>query len=161
MEVYEMAYVPIVAIFLASACAMRGSAPRQVDGVAISLTREVSDRRPMLVATITNRSGDAICIRTELMQNPYSEEIGLRLRDSRRREIRLRLSEGFPTPPLRGLVRVDPEGQVRARYYLDSRLRLRREGAPLPRGMSAQVSYEYNHCGDTVPLRATSTWQPI
>lgn len=156
-----MLHMSILTIFLSSACAMQGFALSHVDEVTISLAREVSDSRPMLVATITNHSSDAICIRTELLQNPYSEEIGLRLRDSRRREIRLREAEGFITPPLPGLLRVDQKGQVRARYYLDSRLRLRNGRAQLPRGMTVQVSFQYNHCGDSPRLRATSAWQPI
>jgi hypothetical protein len=151
----------VVAIFVSSACATQGFALPNADKVAISLTREISDGRPMLVATITNRSDEAICFRTELLQNPYSEETGLRVRDSRQREIRLREAEGFITPPLPGLVRVDREGQVRARYYLDSRLRLRNGRAQLPRGMTVQVSLQYNHCGNSPRLRATSAWEPI
>lgn len=153
-------FMPI-SMFLSSACATQGVVLPPVNEVAISLTREISDSRPMLVATITNLSDDAICIRTELLQNPYSEEIGLRLRDSRRRAIRLREAEGFITPPLPGFVRVDPERQVRARYYLDARLRLRNGRAQLPRGMTAQVSYEYNRCDDSPPMRSTSAWQPL
>jgi len=129
--------------------------------LAISMSREVSDSRPMLVVAVTNRSRNRICIRAEILQNPYSEEMNLKLRDARGRSVRFYPSRGIGPPPLLEIVHLGSGETVRARYYLDSRFRLGISGRPFPRGMSAQATFQYGYCDDTWSLRATSAWQPL
>lgn len=162
MPRYLLAAVLLSAGYAITACATAAvDQPASIGELAISLSRGVSDTRPILVVTITNGSASRICIRRELLENSYSEQIGLSLRDSMGRAVRIYETEGFILPSIPGLVRLEPGGTARGQYYLDSRLTRSGSGRHLPRGMSARVSYEYDHCDDSAPLRATSAWQPI
>lgn len=151
-------------LFATSASGTRATTAGEASGpageLAISLSRDVLAMRPILVVTITNHSERPICIRKEMLENPNSEEIGLMVRNARARTVSLRWREGFIIPSIAGLVRVAPGDTARGQYYLDWRLRLR-EGGRFPRGMTARVSYEYDHCGDSAPMRSTSAWQPL
>lgn len=133
----------------------------QAPELAISISRDASGARPMLVVTIANRSTTRICIPAEILQNPYSEEMDLKLRDARGRSVRFYPSRGIGPPPLLDIVHLGSGETVRARYYLDSRFRLGGSGRPFPRGMSAQATFQYGYCDDTWSLRATSAWQPL
>jgi hypothetical protein len=142
------------------ACATPHVASPPAGDLAISLHRDVSGVRPVLVVTITNRSDKPVCLRAEVLQNPYSYEMNLRLRDRSRRPVRYRES-GFVPPPIRGHVRLDPGATGRGEYFLDSRFRLRAAGNPFPSGMSAQAAFPYDYCDGSTSLRAASTWQPL
>lgn len=155
-----------VAALLSATCASGACATAVGDEIsptgelAISLSRSVLERRPILVVTITNRSASPICIQAEVLKNPNSEEMHLIVRNVRGRTVRLRWREGFIIPSIPGLVRLRPGEATRGQYYLDWRLGLR-EGGRFPRGMSAHVTYEYTHCDESAPLRAPSAWQPL
>jgi hypothetical protein len=135
------------------------SAP--IDEVAISLSRGVDDGRPVLVATITNRSTREICFEAEVLRNPATWDVNVELRDSTRRPIRRRTITEFLIPPLTGVVSIDPASSERARYYLGSRFRLLRTGALPRQRFSARISLNYRYCDNPTPRRATSPWQPI
>lgn len=142
--------------------------------LAISLTRTVTNGRPALAMTVTNLSAREICLSAELMGNPGTGEIApIGMRDIRGRTIRLSPDGGGTPPiPIPGVVRVAPGAQARAYYYIDWRFAW--PGgmhAPLPRGLSAQVSVQYGHCeghhcdtgycDEVIRLRSTSNWQRI
>ena len=149
-------------------------APGRSRDLAISLSRTVADGRPALAMTVTNVSAREICLAAELMGSPYTGEIApIGMRDARGRPIRLSPDRGGTPPiPLPGVVRVAPGAQARAYYYIDWRFAWRGGlKAPLPRGLSAQVSIHYGHCegpdcdtgycDEVTSLRATSSWQLI
>jgi hypothetical protein len=142
--------------------------------LAISLSRTVADGRPALAMTVTNVSAREICLAAELMGSPYTGEIApIGMRDARGRPIRPSPDRGGYIPiPIPGVVRIAPGAQARASYYLDWRFAWRGGlKAPLPHGLSAQVSIRYGHCegprcdtgycDEAIRLRATSSWQPI
>jgi hypothetical protein len=142
------------------ACATPNVALPAAGDLAISLHRDVSGVRPILVVTITNRSDKPVCLRAEVLQNPYSYEMNLGLRDRGRRPVRY-YEPGFLTPPIRGNVRLEPGETGRGQYFLDARFRLRAAGNPFPSGLSARAAFAYDYCEDSAPLRATSAWQPL
>jgi hypothetical protein len=150
-----------LAALMTVACAtVDVAAPASAADLAISLHREVSGGHPVAVVTITNRSDKPVCLRAEILQNPDSYEMDLRLRDRGRRPVRFH-EPGYVLPPIRGNVRLEPGQTARGQYFLDSRFRLRRAGNPFPPGMSAQAAFQYDYCDDTSSLRATSAWQSI
>lgn len=155
------AYLLVTALICAanpSSMAARSVPP---DELAISLSRDVDDGRPILVVTITNLSARHMCLGAEVLRNPETWALDVELRDSRRRAIRRRSETGFLLPPLSGVVSIDPANSERAHYYLDFRFRLPSIRAWPRQRLSARVSFAYDHCGDSAPRRATSPWQPI
>jgi hypothetical protein len=150
-----------LAALMTVACATTDvAAPASAADLAISLRRDVSDARPVVVVTITNRSDKPVCLRAEILQNPYSYEMDLRLRDRGRRRVRFH-EPGYIPPRIRGNVRLEPGETGRGQYFLDSRFRLRAAGNPFPSGLSARAAFLYDYCDDSAPLRATSAWQPL
>lgn len=150
------------------------SAASQSRDLAIALSRTVADGRPALAMTVTNLSAREICLSAELMGNPGTGAIApIGMRDLRGRPIRLSPDLGGTPPiPIPGVVRVAPGAQARATYYIDWRFAWPRGmNAPLPRGLSAQVSVHYGHCegprcdtgycDEAISLRSTSGWQRI
>lgn len=153
-------------LILPAACAMRDTAGF-VDGAAtasrdveISLSRGALKGRPILAVTIANRSGQPICIRAEALQNPYSYEMRLRLRDNHGRRVGYRPS-GLIPPPLTVTTHIEAGGAVSGHYYLDSRFKRVPATEGLARGWAAQASFRYGYCGDASILVARSAWQPI
>lgn len=152
----------LLAAAILSACATpEVEQPASVAELDISFSRDISGARPMLVATITNRSSNQICIGAEMLQNPGTWEVNFRFRDARGRRVGGGPGRGLPADSLPGMIRLDPGGSTQGRYYVDWRLRLRRAGAPVPQGLSAQISFPYGHCDDIWSLRATSAWLPF
>lgn len=151
----------LFAALLVASCAAPqiGVAPVSNE-VAISLGRETAEAGPILVMTVTNRATSPICIRTELLQNPETFDLGLSLRDLRGRTAR-NWEPDLLLPPLTEPVRINPGASVQGRYHLAARVRLKDGGRPFPRGMSAQVFFRYDHCDGTLSLRAASEWQAI
>jgi hypothetical protein len=132
--------------------------------LAISLSREVANRRPALAMTITNRSARTICLSAELLGNPDTGEIApIGLRDFSGRPIRLSPNRGGNIPiPIAGVVRLDPGDTARAHYYIDWRFDWPgSRDRPLPRTLTAQVAFDYGYCEDAWSMRAISSWQPI
>jgi hypothetical protein len=136
------------------------ASPASPGDLTILLHRDASGAHPILVVTITNRSDKPVCLPAEVLQNPDSYEMDLRLRDRGRRPVRSH-EPGFLIPPIRGSVRLEPGQTARGQYFLDSRFRLRAAGNPFPSGMSAQAAFPYDYCDDTSSLRAASAWQSI
>lgn len=136
--------------------------------------RVTSGSRPGLIVSLTNRTGGPLCIAAEALQNPYTEEVDLRLRDTYGRPVGTTLG-GYPLPPLPGTVRVDPGATVIGRYTADSRFKRIRDGEPVPRGWSARVTVRYGDCQlreaycegrigpcpDSWSRRAVSDWQVL
>ena len=156
----------IAVLLLAAACAATGSPDRdQQDPLAVgdlnvSISRGVARDGPILVVTISNVSGRAVCVRTEALQNRYSGEMQLRLRDSRGRLFGYRPSDLRP-PAMEGVVRIEPGASARGEYDVVSRFAGIDVGRPLPYALSAQVAFRYGYCDDAWALQARSAWQPI
>jgi hypothetical protein len=136
------------------------ASPATASDLAVSLRRDVSGDRPILVVTITTRSDNPVCVRAEVLQNPYSYEMSLGLRTRYRHPVGYHES-GFVPPRIPGNVRLEPGATGRGEYYLDSRFRLPRTGTPFPEGMSAQAAFSYDYCDDSLSLRATSAWTEL
>jgi hypothetical protein len=130
------------------------------DDLEISLRADIAKDRPILVVTITNHSPNAVCIRTEALQNPHSFEMELTLRDSRGRAFRFRDWTGRPPSALRGHVRPEPATSTPGQYYLDSRFQ-GFDNVPIPRGVSARAAFRYGYCDDDWSLQTRSEWQGI
>jgi len=153
----------LAAALLCVACATPDAIRRSAEAdFAISLSRDVSENRPVLVVTITNRSQSQLCIQKETLQNPRTHQMELHLYDARGRAVRPSGGGGFLPPPLEGNVRLEPGEVARAEYFLDRRFRLPGGGTPFPSGMRAHVSFPYGRdCSEVWALRATSARQPI
>jgi hypothetical protein len=146
---------------LCVACATPGDGPAVAQsGLDISLNR-ASPTLPILVMTITNRSGSPICIQRDLLENPNTYYLELHLYDAVGGAVSQWEEGGYVPPPLEGVVRLGLGEVARARYNLDTRFRLAAGDTPLADGMSAQVSFAYGYCGHDWELRATSTRQAI
>lgn len=134
-----------------------GNVPEEL---AVTLSRGVVENRPVIVVSISNRSSIPACIRAETLQNPYSYEMELWLRDSRSRPFGYH-QEGFIPPTIPGTVRVDPGSTAQGRYFLDSRFKRIGPERPLPSALFAKASFRYSHCDNVWSMRATTHWQPI
>lgn len=151
----------LLGIFLTAACIMPDArAGAAAEGVTISLARITAEARPVLIVTMKNTSQAEVCVRTELLQNPYSYAMDLRLRDRRGREVK-REKPGFLSPPLLEPVRIAPGRSVQGRFYLDARFKLKGGGKQLGLGMSAQAAFRYDACDGSQSQRAVSAWQRI
>lgn len=137
-----------------------GPASSAVDDLSISLNTDITGERPVLIATIVNRSTNVVCLREESLRHPDTWSVALMFRNARGRSVGRRASHGYPAPPLAEIVRLQPGERTAARYYLDWRLGLR-PGARIPRGTSAQLTLQFGYCEDVWSLRSTSSWQPI
>lgn len=150
-----------IALLVFAACATPVVAePAERADVDISLSHGIMDARAALLVAITNRSRNPICIRTEVLRNPESGEMHIRLHDSLGNALSYRRA-GFIDPPIDGATRVEPGETVHLHDFVDWRFALPHDGIPFPEGMSAQVSFHYGYCDDVWSLQATSTWQPI
>lgn len=136
------------------------AAPAVAADLRLSLSRGVVDGRPVIRVAITNQSRDQMCVRKEVLRNPASGEMQVRLRDSLGRAVAYRHG-GFIDPPIEGPVRIAPGETVRLHNFLDSAFRLPNDGIPFPGGMTAQISFRYGYCPDIWSFQATSRWQRI
>lgn len=153
--------LPLLAI-CAAACSTADVPRHRVgDDLEISLNKQVSEARPILVVKIVNRSSKSVCIRAAALDDPYSGEMTIRLRDLKGRTIKVR-ERGIAPPAREGTTRLDPQnGHAQGRYFLDSRFKAPPKQKDFRRRMTAQVSFRYGYCDDVWSLQATSSWQPI
>jgi hypothetical protein len=144
-----------------AACATAAIVPTRATGeIAISMRRDTESDRPTLLIKVTNDSPYQICIRRDAIQNPYSYEMDLEMRDAKGRAIRYNES-GYIEEPLEGDVQVKPGTTAEGKHYLHPRFKLRNQGRPFPQGMSIRASLSYRRCDSLDQLVATSAWQPI
>lgn len=156
-----MRLVFLLGILIAAACAgPPGRAGGTVGGPTVSLAYVKVEGRPSLAVTIINRTDADVCIRAELLRNPYSYAMDLRLRNGRGTEVK-REKPGFLPPPIMDPVRIAPGKSVRGEYFLDARFKLRKGEKQILKGMSAQAAFRYDGCDASQSLRAVSAWQRI
>lgn len=151
---------PFFGIILTAGCmAPSAGHPASADDLAISLTRTTLEARPAVVVKITNRSAATTCVRGELLRNPHSYEMDLRLRDRKGRAFRPE-QPGFLPPPIMDPVRIAPGASVEGQFFLDSRFKFR-GSRKLTGGLSAQAAFRYDLCDASQSRRAVSAWQRI
>jgi hypothetical protein len=145
----------------AVACAgPQSQGPFETGDVAVVITRANLERQPALAVTITNRSPNDLCVRAELLQNPYTYEMDLNLRKADGRVVK-RHQPGFLPPPNMTPVRIEPGRSVRGQYYVDARFKLKGKGRQFLQGMSAEASFRYDSCDASQSREAASGWQRI
>jgi hypothetical protein len=143
---------------LAAACATPASRPSPV--FAVSLSRDVAEGWPVLVATVTNLTPQTQCVRTDPFRNIRSYELRPDLRDVRGRAIPTN-SVGILPVPMPGVLRIEPGESLQGRTFLVPLFRLRNGGIPFPPGIKARVTFDYGPCG-ALPWRSfRSDWQPL
>jgi hypothetical protein len=101
-----------------------------------------------------------ICIRSEILRNPYAQEMELWLRDGKGHKLAF-LDPGFIPPPLEGVVRVEPGQSESGHYFVRGRFKLPDGGMSIPTGATARVTFRYGYCDDSMALRAKTPWQRI
>lgn len=148
------------ALTVAACAAPRAMSPVAAGEIAFTLTAASGDAGPILLVALTNRSQADVCIRAELLQNPYTYEMDVRLRDRDGRPVRFK-RPGFVREPHIEAVRIAPGAKVQGRYDLAQRFKLPGEGKLLPRGMAAQATARYDACDGSLSRQASSDWQPI
>ncbi|HEX8467128.1 MAG TPA: hypothetical protein VF620_04920 [Allosphingosinicella sp.] len=126
----------------------------------ISLTQVQLEGGPGIRVEITNRSSQALCVREELFTGLQRYEMGLRLRDARRRTVAFD-DPGFLAPPLESVRRIEPGAAARGEYPLADRFKLSHLQSKSLRGFDARASFQYGICDDEWKRRAVSTWQAI
>lgn len=155
-----------LSFLLVGGCTTSGAEDRDyteieaTEHLRLLLNRDFEDGRPMVRVTVTNLTTRPICIRADALQNPYSHEMDLRMRDAQGRIVRYR-DPGFIPPPLTGVVRVEPHASSSGRTYLDARFNLAQGWSPFPAGLRLQAAVRFGYCDDTTSFWARSTWQPI
>lgn len=146
---------------LLTACVTRNNGQSRIgEDVAIQLASRIIEGRPVLDVEITNTSPRPICLRVEAIENPYSYEMDIRLRDMRGNNIPVNPS-GFVSPPRSGITRIEPGSSASGQYYLDARFGLSEDGQSRMAEMRAQVGFSYGYCDDVWSLRSRSDWQFI
>jgi hypothetical protein len=156
-----MRSILLLSIFTIAACASpAGRANPNVDPLSVRLAYSNVEGHPALLVTMSNRTATEVCIRAELLRNPYTYAMDLRLRDSRGREVK-REEPGFLPPPIMEPVRIAPGASVRGQYYLDARFKLKRSAEQSQTGMSAQAAFRYDACDGSQSLKIMSSWQRI
>jgi hypothetical protein len=103
--------------------------------------------RPAMVVTLTNRSRTPICVRGDAVENPYSYEMELRLRDAHGRKVGLHPS-GFIPPPLQTLIQLAPGKSAQGHYWLDTRFKGIGEGDWVPSAWRARAAVRFGTCAD-------------
>lgn len=166
----------LIGLLALCACAtVREEQPSPLNDLEIALGAGWAEDRPTLVVTITNRSNAPICISADVLRNPESHELDLRLRDARGNRVSAYRVSGYIEPPLREIVRVEPGMSSRGQYYLDSRFGRIGRRLRLPNGWRAQALFQFGNCQpreaycdgriglcpDAWSARAVSTWQPL
>jgi hypothetical protein len=165
----------LIGVLVLGACATIGDEqPGTAGDLGITLNSGWLDNRPTLVASITNRSHAPLCIRAEALRNPWSNEIRLRLRDTRGRRVALHPEHGSSEPQLDQIVRLEPGATAQGQLYLE-RFKRVGQGRPSPHGWRVQAQVPYGNCQpreaycdgriglcpDAWSSRAVSTWQPL
>jgi hypothetical protein len=155
-----MRALPVLAAALVACTTAANVRTAITDEIAVSLSRDSASAKPTLLVRVTNHSPHQICIWRDAIQNPYSYEMNLKMRDGKGRAVRYN-EPGYIDEPLEGVVRLEPGAEVEGRFYIHPRFKLQNQGRPFPRGMSIRVSFSYHHCNEPTELRATSSWQRI
>jgi hypothetical protein len=151
----------LLGILLTTACIGPNARVGAATGdVTVSLARTTAEARPVLIVTMNNSSQAEVCVRAELLQNPYSYAMDLRLRDSRGREVK-REKPGYLSPPILEAVRIAPGQSVQGRFYLDARFKLKGDAGQLLPDMSVQATFRYDACDGSQSQQAVSAWQRI
>jgi hypothetical protein len=144
-----------------AACAAPQAMQRHATGVlAISLTRGGDDAGPMLTVVMTNTSREDVCIRAELLKNPYTYEMQIRLINAHGKPVKLKRS-GYLNDLIVEPIRIAPGSYVEGRYYLNTRFNLPDKGKSLPADLRARVEFRYDACDGSLSQEATSIWQPV
>jgi hypothetical protein len=151
----------LVGVVLAGASATSIVLPPGEQGdLGLSLSLSSNEGSPALAVTMTNRSSADVCIRTELLKNPYTYEMHIRLRDRSQRTIKFKRAGFLPEPNVEP-IRIAPGTSVQGRYDLTSRFKLPGGGKRPLKGLSARAAVRYDPCDLSLSQQAVSAWQPI
>lgn len=150
----------IVGMATAACATPQTTQPRATGVLAISLARASGEAGPMLAVAMTNTSREDVCIRAELLKNPYTYEMHIRLSDHRGKPVALKRS-GYLNDLILDPVRIAPGERVEGRYYLNSRFKLPGDGKAMPAGLRGRVEFRYDPCDQSLSQEATSVWQPV
>jgi hypothetical protein len=113
---------------------------------------------PALLLDVDNISHDEVCIRAEAAKNPHTQEITVRLRDRRGRELR-RVPAGYVLPPLEGVVKMRPGEHVGIEVPLRGRFVLSANWTSSV--ASARILLPYRRCAGGSSVVADSGWQRL
>lgn len=130
----------------------------------ILLNRGVAADRPVLLFTVTNKSKEPMCIRSDVLQNPETHEMDVKLRDTHGRVFNQATKGYIPEPRVTGIISIEPDGSAQGSYYLDWKSEEAVAEGLSRDGWSAQLAFDYGSCSNFTkdgPRRATSSWQPI
>jgi len=150
----------LVATLIGACASPQMRLPIEVGDLALTISRTTFEDRAALVVLMTNQSQAEVCVRAELLQNPYTYEIDLNLRRADGRAVKQH-QPGFLPPPNVAPIRVAPGRSVQGRYYIDSRFKLKDAAKNLREGMSAKASFRYDACDGSQSRQAVSTWQRV
>lgn len=128
--------------------------------LAISLSRGALHNQTALIVTIVNRSSSSVCLTAETLEEPYSYEMHLSLRDAHGRPVAYHKTD-LIVPPRPGIVRIGPGESISRSYFIESRFEMPGGGKSLPPGFSAQAEFRYGICEDAISLKAISSWQVV
>ena len=148
------------ALLLISCAHPQSSGTTAPQDLGIVLSLAVSNSAPVLIATVVNRGETPVCIATEALQNRYTLEMNLKLRDSSGAPLKHE-RPGFIPPPLQGTVRLEPGASTTGEYYIRARFNLRGTKSLKPGTASARAAFQYDHCDGSRTLPADSGWQRI
>lgn len=155
-----MRLVLINCVLLIGACATAVDSVQVKGELAIGIQRDVLNDRPALRVKITNGSKATLCLRREMMENPYTGQMHIRLRNKRGQAIPLHPS-GYLPAPRPGVIRLAPGETTQASYYADSRFKLTGKASGIPEGATAQVRFSYGRCEEALSQEAGSAWEAI
>lgn len=162
MRTLKMKKQLILLPLCSSACAAASLAPVHPAGdIEIAISRETFEGRPALAVRMVNMSGVSLCIRSAAIEDPYSGEINIQLRDLKHRPLSLR-PRGVAPPAKDGVIRLNLKGdRAEGRYFLDSRFYLPIGNKTFLGGIEAQVAVRFGYCDDVWSKEAISRWTAI
>lgn len=152
--------LPVVGLCVVACAGPQTKAAVETGALGVVITRANLEGQSALAVTITNRSANDVCVRAELLQNPYTYEMDLNLRKANGAVVK-RYEPGFLPPPNMTPIRIEPGRKVQGQYYVEARFKLKSGGRELPQGMSAQASFRYDSCDGSQSRKTTSGWQRI
>jgi hypothetical protein len=155
-------HIPTVAlVFFTAACVVTGSGENvRHDLITVTMKRGLKEGRPVIEVDLQNSSPQILCVRSQVVNDPYSYDIKLRLRDTHQQDVP-RYPTGILLPPIEGVIRLEPGQHTLGQYYLDSRFKLKDRGPSVRGEMTARASFRYGICDDALSLIADTGWQPI
>lgn len=153
-------HLSAVGLCLVTCAGPQAKGALEAENLGIVITRASLEHQSTLAVTITNHSANDVCIRAELLQNPYTYEMDLNLRKPSGAAVK-RYKPGFLPPPNMTPVRIEPGRSVQGQYYLDARFKLKTRGRQFPQGMNAKASFRYDSCDGSQSREAMSDWQRI